>query len=155
MILQLTFGHMFKKAERLILISQHMSNGQRLVSNRTSKTWSHCIWGFVEWGWAEFEPGHSTSPRPDETFVRLNMFSEWCHSWRFILILGLSEFWKFAPSTSVKLWCQVMDALLVLSLWLNHRRPAGLMKMSLLCAANRHYLEWKTLILAATLKCRV
>lgn len=34
-ILRLTPGHMFKEAGRLILISQHMSAGQRLVSNCT------------------------------------------------------------------------------------------------------------------------
>lgn len=35
LILQLTRGHMFKEAQRLILISRRMSAGQRLVSNCT------------------------------------------------------------------------------------------------------------------------
>lgn len=43
MSLSLTLGHVFKEAERLTLMSQHTSDGQRLVSDRGRLTeWREC-----------------------------------------------------------------------------------------------------------------
>lgn len=47
------FGsYMFKNSEIFKLISQHMSDGQQLVSDCTPNDWNHCMWVFVEWSWS-------------------------------------------------------------------------------------------------------
>lgn len=72
MFLTLTFGHMFKKAERLILISQHMSDVQKSEVVCPISEFIVCE-GLVDVAERDLSWKRVILPRVDEMFVGLNM----------------------------------------------------------------------------------